>query len=591
MNRLNSRLAVLLAGSFLTVSGAQFASHASTNEEITDKDVASASLSGAYLAARIATIDKNTEAAVRYYRRALSLDPGNPNLMQNAFMTLLANGNVDEAMTIAADLTELENGPQIANIALAVDAVRGKELANARTYLTYSSRSDLDRLVGGLMKAWIASDGKTPEKALEIVDELQGPAWFNLFIEYHGGLLAAKIGQTEEAYSRLGKAIDRRSGGSAASETHLRAVEMLARIQFAAGATKEAEETVTSGRRVQSANPALARLDEELRSGKGLTHTPMSAQRGTAEIFYTLGTAIDDEGGLQFAMIYLNLSRALAMDSDIITLALADLFDKQKLYRRSNELFSAVSDASPYHRIAQLELALNLDALDQLDEASKSLEGLLKDDPDDLIAYLSYGGMMSRHEKYAEAAAIYERAAARVQTPRRIHWNLYYRRGIAYERTKQWPKAEESFKKALELFPDQPSVLNYLGYSWVDMNINLEEGLEMIRKAVNLRPNDGYIVDSLGWAYYRMGRFDDAVRELERAVELRAADPTINEHLGDAYWRVGRKLEATFQWNHAIDLKPTETTVEAIQKKLEEGLPPLEESTGAAGEATEEKKI
>ena len=139
------------------------------------------------------------------------------------------------------------------------------------------------------------------------------------------------------------------------------------------------------------------------------------------------------------------------------------------------------------------------------------------------------------------------------------------RRGIAYERTRQWDKAEPNFRKALELFPDQPQVLNYLGYSWVDMNMNLEEGLEMIRKAVDLRPQDGYIVDSLGWAYYRLGRYDEAVEELEKAVRLRPEDPTINDHLGDAYWRVGRKLEAQFQWNHARDLKPEPDDLEKIR--------------------------
>ncbi len=150
---------------------------------------------------------------------------------------------------------------------------------------------------------------------------------------------------------------------------------------------------------------------------------------------------------------------------------------------------------------------------------------------------------------------------------------IFFQRGIAYERLKKWDKAEPNFRKALELNPDQPQVLNYLGYSWVDMNSNLDEGLGMIRKAVDLRPDDGYIVDSLGWAYYRLNRFDDAVVELERAAELKAGDATINDHLGDAYWRVGRKLEAVFQWNRTLSSKPEEAEIPKIKDKIENGLP------------------
>jgi Flp pilus assembly protein TadD len=160
------------------------------------------------------------------------------------------------------------------------------------------------------------------------------------------------------------------------------------------------------------------------------------------------------------------------------------------------------------------------------------------------------------------------RRASRAKTD----WSLFYYRGICYERTKDWPKAEADFNQALALNPNESHVLNYLGYSWIDMGLNLEKGLELVKQAVELRPDDGYIVDSLGWAYYRLGRYEDAVRELERAVLLRPEDPVINDHLGDGYWQVGRQLEATFQWRHASDLKPEPEDFTRIQKKLREGL-------------------
>ena len=166
-------------------------------------------------------------------------------------------------------------------------------------------------------------------------------------------------------------------------------------------------------------------------------------------------------------------------------------------------------------------------------------------------------------------------------TPDRSNWTLFYFRGICFERSKQWPKAEADFKKALELYPDQPLVLNYLGYSWVDQGINLDEAFKMLRRAVDLKPTDGYIVDSLGWAHFKLGHYQEATEELEKAIELKPADPVVNDHLGDAYWRVNRKIEAHFQWNHARDMEPEPEDLPAILEKIESGLP--DEPQGRAG--------
>jgi Flp pilus assembly protein TadD len=169
-------------------------------------------------------------------------------------------------------------------------------------------------------------------------------------------------------------------------------------------------------------------------------------------------------------------------------------------------------------------------------------------------------------------------------------WVFYYFRGICFERSKQWPKSEADLKKALDLKPEQPHVLNYLGYSWIDQGINLDEGMKMIRRAVEQRPDDGYIVDSLGWAYYRIGNYEEATKHLERAIDLRPEDPTINDHLGDAYWKVGRKLEAKFQWAHARDLKPEPDELPKIEAKIKDGMPDDKEPTAAANDVKKDDK-
>jgi tetratricopeptide (TPR) repeat protein len=229
-------------------------------------------------------------------------------------------------------------------------------------------------------------------------------------------------------------------------------------------------------------------------------------------------------------------------------------------------------------------MASNLDALDRADEAEKHLTTLIKQSPDDLEAITGLGNVLRGRKKFAECADVYSKAVALIAKPEKANWVTFYFRAICYERSKQWPKAEADLKKALELFPEQPHLLNYLGYSWIDQGTNLDEGMAMIKKAVQQRPDDGYIVDSLGWAYYRLGNYEDATKQLERAIELKPEDLTINDHLGDAYWRIGRVLEARFQWAHARDLKPDPEELPKIEAKLKDGLPDETSSQAKAGD-------
>jgi Flp pilus assembly protein TadD len=238
-------------------------------------------------------------------------------------------------------------------------------------------------------------------------------------------------------------------------------------------------------------------------------------------------------------------------------------------------------------RNAEIQLAINLDSLDRTDEARQHLDKLIAQRPNDLEAIIALGNILRGRKMFAECADTYSKGIATIAKPEKPNWLIFYFRGICNERSKQWSKAEADLKKALELFPDQPHVLNYLGYSWVDQGINLDEGMNMIRRAVDQRPDDGYIVDSLGWAYFRIGKYDEAVRYLERAVELKPEDPTINDHLGDGYWRVGRTLEARFQWAHARDLKPEPDELHKIEEKIKSG---MAEDTSSSAQADRNKK-
>jgi tetratricopeptide (TPR) repeat protein len=539
------------------------------------------SFTGAYLAARVAEVDNDLDSAIAYYKQALAFDPQNQQLQQSLMLSLIAQGRFDESLPYAEKLKTVPDIERFSRVALAVDAFRKKDYAAAETWLKLAVESDLDRLITAVMTAWAKSGAGDSAGALVDLDKVEGPEWYALFKTYHRALIADAAGMKDEAGKAYQAAFDNISAGSAAPETWIRVAEAYAGFLAARGDKDKALAVLDKAEENSTGRLPLVALREKITKGEKLSRLVADPADGASEILLNLGAALNRGGGEPFVRLYLQYALALKPDSDIVLLQLAAVAEQQEQAEEAIALYGRIPADSPIKRAAELQLGLNLADLDRHDEAIVHLKALLDSNPDDMRAYLALGGVYASKEDYRSAAEVYDRAVVRLKEPTNTNWNIFYQRGIAYERLKEWPKAEPNFRKALELFPDQPQVMNYLGYSWVDMNMNLEEGLDLIRKAVDLRPSDGYIVDSLGWAYYRLGRFEEAVVELERAVSLKPDDPVLNDHLGDAYWRVGRKLEATFQWSHARDMKPEPDVLASVQKKLAEGMAPVENKVTA----------
>lgn len=290
-----------------------------------------------------------------------------------------------------------------------------------------------------------------------------------------------------------------------------------------------------------------------------------------AEALYGLGVAISKDGE-ELSATYLQLAAFLSPKNDSAIIALASLFEQLGDNVRAIDYLTLVADTSPMKREAEIQIALHYNALDDLDKARSHLEKLVKSNPDDLEAITSLGNVLRGHSLFQEAERSYDQGLQSLSEVQTNHWTLLYFRGITRERQNKWDGAEADFREALTLKPEQPMILNYLGYSLVDRGLKLDEALKMIERAVRLRPTDGYIVDSLGWVYYRLGRYEEAADAMERAVSLRPHDPIINDHLGDAYWQVGRKLEARYKWNHARDLEPEPEDLKRILDKIENGI-------------------
>ncbi len=551
-------LAFAMAGTFLTPARATV--------DLPERSVISrTSPAGNYLAGRFANTNRDMAAAAIYYRAALRADPKNEDLLERTFIAVLAKGSIDDSVPLAERLLKVDRSQRVARLALAARSLKRNQYRQAKTELSQSIRGPIADLTATLMTAWaLAGSGQT-QAAVNSIDHLQGPDWYVVFKDLHAGLIYDYAGNHAQAGKRLANAykLDR---------TSIRTIDAYARWLSRNGKPDEAKKVYEDFSKVLPHHPLVDQAMEELNAGKQLPMMVKSPAAGAAEALFGLGTALGRQGGEDIGLVYLQLAVYLEPNHPLALLSLGDLYETMKKPELAVETYDRISANAPLKRNAEIQRALNLEVLERHDEATKALNDIIAKDPNDQEAIVALGNVLRSRKDYKQAAEVYTRAIDQIKDPGKQNWSLYYFRGICYERTKEWPKAEADLEKSLELNPDQPQVLNYLGYSWVDQGINLDKGIKMIRRAVELRPNDGYIVDSLGWAQYRLGNYQEASDALERAIELKPEDPVINDHLGDVYWKVGRELEAHFQWRHARDNKPEPEDLARIEDKLKHGL-------------------
>jgi Flp pilus assembly protein TadD len=550
------------------------------------RDVSRLSPAGSYLAARQANLDRDPDAAAIYYRAALKSDQRNPELLELTFYSLLAYGEINEAVRLAERLVQLDRNNRNAHLVLGVRSLKQKQWKDARAHFTQAMHGPVNDLTGTLLSAWSAFGANDVKGAVDAIDKLSGPEWYGIFKDMHAGLMFDLANNKKEAGKRLEHAYK-------LDGTALRIMQSHAGFLSRNGARDEAVKIYEDYDKQLPRYPLTVEALALLKRDIALPRLVETAQAGAAEALYGLGAALgrrEEEMSLaNRGLAYLQLALYLEPGHALAQLSLADLYEAMKKPELAIKIYERVPASSPLKRNAEIQLALDLDALERTDEAKKHLEKLVASRPDDMEAIIALANIQRERKQYEGCAESYGKAVDLVAQPAKTNWTTYYFRGICFERAKQWAKAELDFKKALELFPDQPHVLNYLGYSWIDQGVHLDEGMSMIKRSVEQRPDDGYIVDSLGWAYYRLGNYEEAVKNLERAVELKPVDPTINDHLGDVYWKVDRMLEAKFQWSHARDLKPEDDELVKIEQKLKIGL--QEEKSNSADADKQKKRV
>lgn len=567
------QILAILSILFSTSGARSFAQDAATTADPVIDAGKIPSFAGAYLSGQVADFDHDYDLAIQFYQRALELEPENVDAKRRLFSALIIAGYFERAVELAELLQGDQDVAALADRTLAVSSIQKREYRRAETLVDLTDINPVESLLNSLLSAWSKFGDNKVQDALSQIDALEGPSWYAPFKDYSSGLMAAAHGDLDKAHAHFDALISNDDAIQITPDTYLQTVMAKSILYYNSGDTEKALATLTGN--VQSAYPPARTLERIIEKNGKISNPVRSAQQGASAAFFAIGAALNRAGNEDIVALYLQFSRALDPENAAALVMLAGLKEQLDQPEKAIEIYRTVPEASAIKRLADLQLGLNLADVGQIDEALTHIAALIDDNPRDIRAYTSYGSILSSEMRYQEMANNYE-AAIEAFGPlhTRTHWNLFYQLGIAYERLKIWNKAEVAFLRSLELSPNQPQVMNYLGYSWIDMNINLDRGMDMIRAAVDLRPDDGYIVDSLGWAYYRLGQYEDAVRELERAVVLRPSDPTINDHLGDAFWKVGRFTEAKFQWERALSNidEYDESLVPTIEQKLKDGL-------------------
>src|SRR6266568_1982896 len=544
-------------------------------------DLKSLTTSGSYLAARHASVERDANSAAAFYRSALRTDPKNNELLDRAFISSLADGDIDEAVKLADRILTMDKANRVARLVVGVRDLKQKKYPAAQLNINQSIRGPITDLVATLLSGWASYGAGDAKAAVANIDKLTGPEWYPIFKDLHTGMILETSGKEKDAGTRFERAYKLDDSMLRVSDAYAR---WLSRNKDGGAATAIYEAFDKKLPR----HPLVQEGLRDTKAGKKLPPLVDSAQAGAAEALYGIGATLTRRGGEDLALVYLQLALYLQPNHALALLSLADLYESVKKPQMAIKVYERMPASSPLKRNAQIQLATNLDAADRGDEAIKILKEVNGEAPKDIEAIMALGNIERGRKKFADCTTTYSKAVDVMPAAAdKNTWVTYYYRGICEERSKQWGKAEADMRKALDMQPEQPHVLNYLGYSWIDQGINLDEGMKMIKRAVEQRPDDGYIVDSLGWAYYRIGNYEEAVKHLERAIDLKPEDPTINDHLGDAYWRVGRTLEAKFQWAHARDLKPEPEELPKIEAKMENGLP---EDTSSSAASADKKK-
>lgn len=519
---------------------------------------------GAYLAARQADGEHDFAAAVDWYGKVLLADPTNPALLERAITNELALGDLGKAAVSGALLLKSGTKNQIAYLAVLTADIQAEDFK--KVIVDQKAGNTVGALLDHLVLAWAEVGSGNMSQAQSDFDAVIKNPGTKTFGLYHKALALASTGDFEGADKLL-------ASPDAQPALQLRRA-VLAYVQILSQLERDPEAVAlidsAFGKRLDAGMAALR--DRLARGEKVDFDVARTAREGLAEVFFTLATALGDQADQTFVLLYARAAVTLRPDHVEAQLMTATILEGLDQLDLAAQAFTAVPESDAAYVAAQIGAAEVTLRLGKVDDAVKLLQSLNTRRPADISVLTALADAQRRQNQCGLAVVSYDAAIALLPNPEPGNWPLYYKRAGCEAEIGQWAKAEADFLFALKLDPNQPRVLNELGYSYVDRGDHLDEALKMIQTAVAAAPDQGYIIDSLAWAYYRMGRPQDAVAPQEKASKLMPVDPVVTDHLGDVYWSVGRKREAQFQWRRALSFGPDAKDRDRIQRKLDMGL-------------------
>ncbi len=528
--------------------------------------VAAQGLAGPYLAATAADIDNDFRQAARYYVKAMAADRQNPALGQSAMVAFVDSGNFDVARNIALSLRTGDTPNVFADMVTSIAKASDGDYAGALA--AFPQNADrMSPLLWGLMRAWLQLGAGDVAGAMAGFDAITQNDTFALYGRYHKAMALAYSGDLAGAADIL------QGTGDAPLHLDIGAILMHARILSELGRQKAAVSVLDGARNRGFRDARLTDLRDTLKSGKTVKFVRVDDPSfGVAAALVTMAEALGRDRPNRLGLFYARLAQQIRPQSGAAAMIAADILERSDQFALAEAAYASVARDSNDYRDAGIGRAEALRRSGDVEGATRVLKALSRDFPGDINVLNALGDIFRGAKNYTAAAQAYTAAIDLLDNPPAGYWVLYYARGISFEQMGRWPEAEADLRRALEMSPDRPEVLNYLGYSFLEAGTNLDEAQTMIGTAARKSPDSGYIIDSLGWMFYRLGKFSDAVAPMEKAVELLPVDPVVSDHFGDVLWMVGRKREAAFQWRRALSFAPGEDLSKRIVRKLAVGL-------------------
>ena len=514
--------------------------------------------------------DRDIPSAIKYLKKTTQKDKENETLESELFSLLTSEGLLEEAFPLAQKERARFPSSLLATLVLTANHAWQGEWQKAADVLDSFSDSEAKAFLVPLLKAWLYVGMNQPEKAKESLSALNVTGTEALY-HFHLALMNDIWDNAEESEKNYKALMDKNNGFS------LRAAQTYGNFLLRRGNYERFNVLLEAYRKGSRSFPLMDEaffLAGASEIGKNVPASVPTAKEGLAEAFFDVAGSLSEKNNFESAYFFTQIALFLDKNLALARVLKGSLLEQMERADEASALYAAEKPDSETYFSAQISLGRLLVKKESFDKAEKVLKRLTEKRTDSYLPYIEMGDMYMQAKKYARAIDAYTQALEKVYRPQKSNWILYYSRGTAYERNNQWDLAEKDFLKALLLNPDQPLTLNYLGYSWLERGKNISQAKEMLERAVLKSPQDGFIADSLGWAYYLTKEYKKSVAVLELAVMLDPGSAVINDHLGDAYWRVGRKREARFQWLKSLELNDdfSGNDRERVRMKIEKGL-------------------